>query len=484
VTDSKSHDLPSGWSFSLGSLFIFVLVAAIGVAAGKQTLAEVSDAVRQLAEINRGGIFQISEFSWTTFLLDEIVGGIGRTLLAPIDAWLALSLIAQSLAQSTQGRAGELPSLERKFAACFERIGRLSLAIVMLGCILVDDVFSPEQFGLEVPDDVFWRMSYVALRRIILVVSIMAGLGWKAAPDAAKPRRSLCRWCIDVAAFPISALLCFLIWTDATLVQHLVLIAILGVEGAAPLKFADPSVPLLPAERIATFSSYASLAASAALVCGLLWWRLAWHWPQRRTVRMTVLGLLTAGWCVQIAFLAWVYPRGMHLLSPRWPEGLLRGEPHVWWTALLLLVLVSAIMSYRAARRTINPGESGSEAGARVARADRAYFHDGWLALALVTAAAVAHNIPLFMSLEWYVDREGCVWLALFAFTLGQWHARWRRRSNGPVEIAWALPRGRFLTTWLAAVLTFGTAAPILGLFSFIVLLGPAIWWRILEPLK
>jgi hypothetical protein len=470
--EGNSEDRPSArrWTFSIWDMMQFLLAVAIALATGKNMVAAVANTYRLYQEL--GGT--VGWFgSWAEFGSNVVVA-IAMTLLAPVSGFIALSLVRQALRLLHEGRQIQFPSLDERCGWHFEWAGRLVLATLILGCLLIDSVFTPAQFGLHVPDEMFWPESVKTLRMAIVVVCVLAALGWNTRSMEAKPQRAMrSRW-LDLAALPFAVLLALLVWEEASIIPQLVLVAVLGIEAAQPLKFADPSIPVVASQRIAIFYDYASLATVAAVgcssLCGLQFQVSSARWR----LRLVIFAALVAGWSVQSWFLVWVARRGYYLLSPSWTGPILLSQRHVLVTALVLCALVGAIVSYRGSRIARPVSES---AGRQTSR--RTYFHEGRLVLSLLTVAAIALNLPL--ALMGYLAAEGCLWLALLVFCAGRWWIIWRGRGRADGEVVWILPPGRFLANWFATSVTILTAAPTLALFNFVYWLGPPIWWRIFE---
>jgi hypothetical protein len=262
-----------------------------------------------------------------------------------------------------------------------------------------------------------------------------------------------------------------LTWMDSSWIPRLVYIAVLGIESYGPLKFADPSVAVLPMDRIGLFYHYALLASLGTLMSvgglGLLsrWRARSWKW------QVPLAAILCAGWCVQAAFVAWVYRDGLHSLSPAWAQHVGLELDHVAWTAAGLNLLVGAIVAFRASRQLIERSTPLPD--------EKRCFHESRLALVLVTVGAVGNLIPYIMA--WHFESRVCLWLALFIFCTSRLSRLRRERYAMTNSAVWQVPPGRFLGYWLAASVTLGLAAPTLGLFSFIFWLGPVNWIRIFE---
>jgi hypothetical protein len=342
----------------------------------------------------------------------------------------------------------------------------------LLGWVIVD-VFSPPRLAtVSSFDDSNWSDSAQLLRDALLVVGMMAALGWHAPSAVARPRPSLRQRLVDLAALPLVGLLCLIIWGDAVTIPRLVLIAVQGIDASEPSKFSDPAAPQFT-HGIAVFSSYATMATFAAVSCVLLLYLLTRTWHAGWRVRLPVLALMIAGWAVQAAFVGWVYRDGFRLLSPAFAERFLT-DASVWWTAAALTALVSTIVAYRNARLPGVPDAALPLVGRR-----QRWFHESWLAVALTTLAAAVHNVLLVT--EWYLDPAGCLWLAVSVFGVVRLWRIWRSRRSPAQDAAWLLPPQRFVVTWLATTLTIATAAPTLALFSFIYWLGPIVRWRMFE---
>jgi hypothetical protein len=445
-----------------------VLAAAVAVATGKNAVLEMLRTIDSYRDV-----VSYREPTFYGWLIHNVFSGMASALLAPVAAIMALSLGFQAAHLFTLGRQCSFPSAGERCDWAFQWVGRLGLASVMLGCVLVEHVFSAEQLGLKVTDDFMLPQATKALRAAVLIVAIMTCLGWSMQPPRSPTQRRRGQWLVNVAIVPLAALLAMLLWTDSSLIHRLVYLAVLGIEGYAPLKFADSSVALLSMDRIAVFYRYASLAAAGTAVsaycCSLLIClrRPVWRW------RLPLAAMLVAAWSLQAGFLKWVYWDGIRSLSPAWTEHVGLSHGHVAWTAVVLCVLLATLVGYRCSRQPSLAQHHWAPDPAKT------YFHQSRLAIGLIMVGAFGHLIPYLWQL--YLDSEGCLWLALFLFGATHlWRSRGTRKTE-PTCNAWSLPQGRFIASCIAVAITFALAAPTLGLFSFIFWLGPVNWLRVFE---
>jgi hypothetical protein len=104
IHDDASQPAASAgqWSFSLWALMKLVLGAAVAVAVGKPTAQEIAD---RIADSHNDYYIRApllwfdssTGWQWGVLLIDDILGGIGMTLLAATATWVALSLADQAL---------------------------------------------------------------------------------------------------------------------------------------------------------------------------------------------------------------------------------------------------------------------------------------------------------------------------------------------------------------------------------------------------
>ncbi len=455
------------WSFSIWGLMQIVLAAAVAVATGKTAVLEMLRTIDSYREV-----LSFRKPTFYDWLINQVFSGMASALLAPVAAIMSLSLVFQAVHLLIAGRHCRFRSAGERCDWVFQWAGRLGLAATILGCVLIEHVFSIEQLGLTVTQDFMWPQSAKALRAAVLIVAIMACLGWTMRLREPSTQRRRGQWLVQALFFPAAAALAMLLWMESSTVHRLVYIAVLGIESSEPLKFADPTVALLPMDRVAVFYRYALLAAAgtfaSAVCCGvLIRWPLAWRWT------LPLAAAMLGGWSIQAAFLHWVYWDGIRSLTPAWPEQIGLSHPHVAWTALCLNGLLATVVAYYFSRH------ASADPYSWTILSRETYFHESRLALGLLTIGAAGHLIPYVWQLS--LDAEGCLWLALFIFCATRLR-RSRRAADAELTCnAWCLPPGRFFANVITLAMTFALAAPTIGLFSFIFWLGPVNWLRVFE---
>jgi hypothetical protein len=301
------------WSFSLWDLMHLVLAAAVATAMCKDVVAAVADTWRILLDPDRsGGMFQSKR--------EEIlfgIAGMAGSLVAPLAALLALSLVTQAARIFLASRKDVFPSWAERFSGGFQGLGRVGLAVILLGCVLVDDIITAERLGLTVADELYWPQAAAALRRAVLIVAMMASLGWNRRTRPSRVPGRAEQWFYGIIVLPVAALFAMVLWSDSSIIVRLVHIAVLGMEMSAPLKFADPTISVLPMERIGHFIQVAALTSIVSLA-SLFCCHVLISWPKLIRVWRILLGAtLIAGWITQAVFLRWVYWDGCLFAVPR-----------------------------------------------------------------------------------------------------------------------------------------------------------------------
>ncbi len=353
----------------------------------------------------------MSDLKWP--LVSIYIAGIAGALLAPVTALMALSLVMQAGRILLQHPPTAFTSWTDCFNWCFQWLGRIVLAAMLLACVLVDDVITPEKLGLDMSGDAFlWYRDVVALRRAVLVVGIMTCLGWNSIPRRVSVQRRPWQWLFSIMIVPLAGLWALAVWEDSSTITRLVHYAILGVEMSGPLKFANPAISALPMHRAADFCQVAGVASIAAIISACSCRTLINSSMLNRHWRLYLGVLMVAGWAIQAAFLHWVYWDGFYTLSPAWIGEIGLDYGHVAATAFVLTVLLGAMIAYRGSAQ---PRENVSEACTPPRKRS---FHESRLALALVTVAATGQMLP-YLEID-FVNSEACLWMALFVFGVVQ----------------------------------------------------------------
>jgi hypothetical protein len=468
---NSANTLPTSprWSFSLRGLMLLVVMAAIAVMTGKDLVVDAVDLVRvSLVEIRQPQ--PLFGTSWNHLALMSALWGIGLTVMIPTAACMAFSLVQHAAVLVWRDRPNRNDGLPRKCGWCFDVFGRVMLAILLVSYVNLDESYSHGQTEWPRLEDPSLIEMFRKLREAAFLIALLAALAWSPHPAQEKPRRR--GWIIHALAAPAMVVICMAVWMSATMVHSLVYDAVLGMEQAGPLKFVDPATPLLASQRIELFWTRALVASIAAIGCAISCRRLGRVWDDKLRWRAVCAVVLVLGWAIQLWFLHWVYPAGMHELSPALAESLIRHEAPLLWLVAAALALLSILAAYRAARQPASSFTTASQA----ARHYR-YFYEGRIALALVTiAAALATTGYALID----IDTSACLWMALLAFCAGRWWRLWRDRLAGNVA-QWDLPPLKFVVCWLTTFITLATGTATLGLFSFVNWLGPWIHWRLFE---
>jgi hypothetical protein len=451
-----------------------VALSAVAAIAGKNMVNHVDAAVRADRLPYAGGMLWLDDVNGVWFFVFTAMAALAGALLAPAATLLAAGLVQRAVAHWRWRRATPRGGLAERCGAWFNVLGSLGLAAVLGGSVIVNYVFMPARLGLVERTGHWYPPPVQSLRIALLLMAVLLALSWTdESPGMIRPQK---RWTglWDLAALPVAGLLCLVLWINSGILHVLVFLAVRGVENHAPQKFVPADLPPAPGQRMAMFWEEVSSATIAVLVClGSCWllarcWKRGWIWPA-----VLVVPLVTA-WGVQLKFLAWAYPRGIYVLSPSFAETLVPQRPHAWVTAFLLAVLTSIVIAYRSART-----RRGVERAIDMGDLPRRCFHEGPLALGLMTLAAIVHNLPFFTTTEF--DAIGILWFAVLWFCINRWWAIWRNRGQPRVVAQWELPPGRFAVIALAMLGTMLVAAPTLVLFGFAQCFGPWIYWRVFE---
>jgi hypothetical protein len=224
-----------------------------------------------------------------------------------------------------------------------------------------------------------------------------------------------------------------------------------------------------------------------------------WSAPRRRWLWAGLLALcLGASTCYPI----WLGTTGLSGLAPRFVEAWEFGPLHRWFTAALLVVVLSAAAAYR----VVAPREApADEVRINWRQNPASYYHERLPVLILLLLAPIAEifarlaarwgSFQEFFSVyggdifvgvgDWLLgallyDVRSYLWLAVMLLalqkTVGGWFPASRSPPAGPPRLALA----RYLVVWLALLMIVAAGVPTLAGFGFAVWLNS--WHRLPWP--
>jgi hypothetical protein len=325
-----------------------------------------------------------------------------------------------------------------------------------------------------------------ALRNLLFylaLIMVLSSIPWR----APRPRRVAEFYrALKIAGWLPAAALCLSVWTAWPQITFLVHLAISGIENAFPLRYANPDVDLDLLARSRRFAVHS--CAAAALVPLNMWLtrRLSQAWSLTGRVPWTMIACLAMTLGTAAGYLFWLRTIGLPQFSPRFAENPTSAPWSIWLTAGLLLVLASGAASYRLVGLA-----SGTAPTAMLhwRRAPRRYYHErGWTAFVL--AIALAAKVFATLRSAWLFDLGGALqffftwpenYIILAAFWLALCGAfrslcpRCESTAAGQAPLAF----GRFAGVWLASLITFLIAAPLIAWlsFSYWLLIGYRFEW-------
>jgi len=433
------------FQFSLGGLMVFVF----GVAVGLSTAT-------------------MGRFSW----YDGVV--------AAALAWITLGLVHQLCdlwrAFHDQSR---LTSDERwgwRFAV-FWRLGVIGLLASRCGVSILLEfhliALSGSGDGFYLPGREL-RDAVVPIAVIIVLSSLLPAL-----PDA---RCGLRAHLLNLAGLAAAVVLSVLICWDKTTVQLLVTTAIHDVEMAWPLHLAREGVEILPGARTGRFFRECSLALGLGLASLCLTYGLAHGWNGGRRQRVAWTVALAVALPSAVFYLIWVCLFAMPRAFPIVVDAQTLGPLHVWFTAVLLLLVLVTAGTYRLVGSTGRVAQTAELNWRR----DQGRYHHERRAVILVLGVGIA--APLVVMMFWiYREPPWGGWQIVLQVLLSQGSvllagavcvaavcAVWRltRRKNVDEEQSLSpISVRHFATVWFALLLSTAVVIPAL------MLVGVGLWF-------
>lgn len=388
-----------------------------------------------------------------------------EALLAAAVCWVVIGLAKQAADLAAVLRNGrELVAAQRR-GGRFAIAWRLATIGLLIGYPTIEVMRREGILALSKPERALYDVGET-IREVLFYLAIVLSLsGVRRLAASARPP-SLRRQLIDALGWIAGAILVLLATSNDTFVAYLVHIAIRGIEGSFPVRFAILDVEPNLAIRDQRFALASMMAACIVLWNLLLVRRLTLGIPNARTRCISLLCLL-AGLAACAGHDFWLYAAGIYQFSSWLPEASVAVPWHWYAAALLLLAIASGAATYDGLLKRPNVAFDFPRLECRAQRG--AYFHERRLApLVLVVAIGwpIGQSILQTSHFGW-VDAIGgwLAWptnyaiLAALSAALTAIFGGWSNSSSAVDLCQIALP-GRFGLCWLAMFVTFVLALP------------------------
>jgi hypothetical protein len=478
---TKHSEIPSAqkhnrWQFSIGGMLVFTLSVAIGAAVMGSYMHSRRGAASQ------GG----------TGIQEGLAGGMMVTIIF----WMLLGLLYQvrdlrtMLASNTSLTPGEC------WGARFEIVWRLVLTLLfgfyMLvalfanhGIIIlidkqVDLWFSMGGMIYGWPLKVLMGESVLFMLLLVLVSSV---------PYACRKRQPslLLHW-LWIIAIAVVLAFCLLQVFEGGLIMHLVHIATLGIDYSASIEFSSID-PHFYNSRTLWFFWLSLLSGIVVLMNSAILAHLMLHWSMGIRKRIVWLGLLLVGVIVAIAYVVWIYSRGLRDVSPFHAQYCIITPIHFWIAATILLGILATVLTYRTTVER-NPIVGSVHVDWRIN--SHKYYHEWRSLLVFLAISVILFHLTTYPFLHTTLNYSWSsswkefaqLWLGkpdnllCLSFLLVLIHRVFARRNDPrqpPVDLPQIVP-ARFLTIWFATLAVMISGITTLAWMSFALWFNP--WWR------
>jgi hypothetical protein len=409
---------------------------------------------------------------------------------AAISLWIVLGLMAQvhDLWRSPEGSDALTP--EERWGWRFAVAWRVAIACLMVAYFVVRLLVTSKVLALNDGSDITYvPVSSRTMLDAVLFTSMIVAIASAPRFDRKGERRSW-SWAIGLLGYVATALLCVFLLMSHFVVAVLVLITIVGIQAAWPLKFVPDFLATYGPAKVAWFFDVTTVGVVSVVVsCGLLrvlsiyWWR--------GTRQRIYLGILLAASLTIMILLA---GRIALVEVPEIAPILVANTPMPTSHRLAIAAVLVLILVCAAARRWSEPLPVGSAAGSEPWHRDELkYYHERRIPLFLLAGVMLAQLVGTSLdsyrawgptasylgwmswpcAFDWIMTPLGCLSLAVIFLAVQSIFFR-KSKCVGVAPIYRPrLAPGLFLLTWsvLLAIVVFGV--PILAAWGF------ALWFNL-----
>jgi hypothetical protein len=470
TSNATDHKL-TRWQFSISGMLVFTLSVAIGAA---------------VVQVNVRDLLATSAPVYALFK----AGLCG--LLIIIAFWMICGILYQ-VRDLRSVRVSHPPLCsEHRWGLRFEIFWRLIMALLMAICILMVFLINQKIIILPVPSDISYLLigSFIDVVPAILLLALVGSVPYV----RRKEYSSLLHRGLWLIVCVLAGALCLELWSNQTLIHHLVHIATAGIDYAQPLQFSsiDSRYYKICANL---FFWWSILSSMIVIINWAILGRLARKWSRGFKQRLPWIVLLIAGVTATSTFVIWLYARGLKEISPCLAESCNEAPIHYWLSAALLVIILVTIITYRSA---VDRDQIVNMPLIEWRRNPQKYYHE-WRAILLLLTIAISFYCLdplnrmqiLFSQILWGVVPPpfrswseiiygligmpiNCLWLALILLAL---HRTFARRED-PQQSHTGLPRinpARLITVWFATLAVMVSSALVLVWMSFALWFNP--WW-------
>lgn len=415
-------------------------------------------------------------------------------LFAPLIVFIVIGLISQVRDLWRTFNARPDLSSEERWGWRFAVFWRVGVACLLVGHYIITALEAQEVLPLPEREDGFWEVG-VNLRHALLHLSLLVVLASVPSPTE-KRRRSAQSHLLNVTGAILALVWCFVIWTQQTVVAHLVHVALQGIEATWPPQFADEGLDADMTGRSLAFFWRSLFSAALVFVDLVLLHQLSRQWSRGVRRRLVLAGFLALSLAMTAWYPVWVYTSGLRNMSPLMAEAMVMGPLHLWVSALLLMIVFVSAATYRMVQTPEMPSHTAEKSWRRN---PLRYYHERPGVIVLLATAVILFDLVsswlqlrewryysgMFPGLRSYVsfvwwflqsflyDPVRYMSLAVLLLALQKAWTGWPQRPDSPPAGPPVLPLPRFSAIWIAMFLTAVTGIPTIAWFSFAFWMGP-----------
>jgi len=460
---------------------------------GRET-TQLTERPRRRFQFSLGGLMVLVFGVAVGFSIASMKGlGFADGILAAAGAWIVLGLVNHARDLWSTYHVRQDLSRDERWGWRLAVFWRVGVACLLVGYYLVSALAALQVIDLPESEDALWTTGFDVRGAIFLVCMLIVLCSVLPARPAG--RRGLRARVLDLAGVALGLVVCAMICWERMTLQFLVAVAIQGIEMAQPLRFAPEGVDLFPAARTARFFRECSLALPLTLINLGLTYGLATQWSRGRCPRLAWSALLVIALPISACYSIWVCTVATPRAFPIMIEAQKHVPLHVWVSALLLVLVLATVATYRLVGSAAQPS-GGTDLTWR--RADGRYYHERRAVILLLAFGIVAKVVAVL----WYVAREfssfglrlewsyivteclpnGQLLLPLIVLSVAG-YAVLRLGRGGLARRACCptpLSASHFGAVWLALFLTAAVGIPMIAIFSFAIWFSP--WYRMSWP--